>query len=151
MCRLTSVEKSRYTNFNRLCMSAAAINLHHATRNRLSFPEPTPPPDLSRHHSAQPNHAFKHHTPDPHVSIVTSRVKENMSTNWRSAYSTAMQNRTPANDRKLCKHARRTIQLRTLELPHETADIQLIEREELDEASRQLTLHELGQLPRPKQ
>ena len=69
-----------------------------------------------------------------------------MPVNWTPAFTDAIREQDPAKISDLCDQARRAINDRTLERGPQPASAS--EREQMEEALRQLTIHEL-RLPRP--
>jgi hypothetical protein len=65
-----------------------------------------------------------------------------MSLGWRSSFSAAMSEQDSAKRAAACEHARHEINSRLLELAGQDQDAARGERAELDEALRQLTMHE---------
>lgn len=69
-----------------------------------------------------------------------------MSLEWRSSYHAAMSEQDPANRTGACERARHDINSRLLELAGRdtggSADATRDERAELEEALRQITMHE---------
>jgi len=70
-----------------------------------------------------------------------------MSTDWTTPYRAALQEQDPAKLPDLCERARRAIHDRTLELGTKAAAAP--EREQLEEALRQLVMHEAKSKPKP--
>lgn len=65
-----------------------------------------------------------------------------MPTDWKTPYEAALRERDPAKLHEACELARRAIHDRTLELGAESATGSS-EQEQLDEALRQIFIHEL--------
>lgn len=65
-----------------------------------------------------------------------------MSLEWRSSFRAAMGEQGPANRAAACERARHEINSRLLELAGQAPDAAMGERAELEEALRQLTMHE---------
>jgi hypothetical protein len=65
-----------------------------------------------------------------------------MENNWKAPYQAALRERHPAQLHAACERARHAINTRLLELVKENAIAPAIEREELEAALRQVTLHE---------
>jgi hypothetical protein len=65
-----------------------------------------------------------------------------MSLEWRSSYRDAMSEQDPAKRAPACERARHEINSRLLELAGQAPDAAGGERAELEEALRQLTMHE---------
>jgi hypothetical protein len=65
-----------------------------------------------------------------------------MSLGWRSSFSAAISEQDPTKRAAACEHARHEINSRLLELAGQVPDAAKGERAELDEALRQLTMHE---------
>jgi hypothetical protein len=70
-----------------------------------------------------------------------------MPIDWKTQYQTAIRELDPRQKPALCERARHAIHERLLEQGRQHPDA--TEREELEEALRQLTLHKYKKSPRP--
>jgi hypothetical protein len=70
-----------------------------------------------------------------------------METDWQTPHRTALGEHDPAKLRHLCEQARYAINTRLLELAKHPALASELEAKELEEALREITLHESRQDP----
>src|ERR1700731_1189242 len=71
-----------------------------------------------------------------------------METNWRALHQAALREQDPAKLHAACERARAAINTRLLKQVKESAIVPAAEREELEQALREITLHKSKKSPR---